>query len=220
MGGMITSWGLKKQKMVALSSTEAEYYAYLNCCQEALFMQNMLYELFGKWLTVIIEEDNMGVIFLIKNQQVSAWTKHIDIHAHWIHDLQASNWVVPLYVRTDENLSDGLMKNSAEKLFTKHSTAMHTGTLPCWREDDKDTGHGSVNPLGSSVCPVMSINSGVAVMVNPGRELRESHSGRRDKPEQVKNDANTYKVQDDQAGWTLVVRKKAERAKRVKYLQR
>ena len=82
---------------------------------------------------------------------------------------------------------------------------MRTGTLPCWREDDKDTGHGSVNPLGSSVCPAMSINSGVAVMVNPGRELRESHSGRRDKPEQVKNDANTYKVQDDQAGWTLVV---------------
>ena len=48
LGGMITSWSSKKQQTVALSSTGAEYYSYSAGCQEAMFTNMLLRELFGK----------------------------------------------------------------------------------------------------------------------------------------------------------------------------
>ena len=39
------SWGTKKQKTVALSSTEAEYMALLEGTKEAVYLQNFLQEI-------------------------------------------------------------------------------------------------------------------------------------------------------------------------------
>jgi hypothetical protein len=47
--------------------------------QEAVFTQNLVEELIGQKKPAIIYEDNLGTIFLVKNQQVSSRTKHIDI---------------------------------------------------------------------------------------------------------------------------------------------
>jgi hypothetical protein len=43
----------------------------------------------GERKPAIIYEDNLGAIFLVKNQQVSARTKHIDIRHHFMRELQA-----------------------------------------------------------------------------------------------------------------------------------
>jgi hypothetical protein len=85
VGGMITSWSSKKQSTVSLSSTEAEYQALSECAQEAMFTRNLITEITGETQPpAIIYEDNLGAIFLSKNSQVSARTKHIDVRHHFI----------------------------------------------------------------------------------------------------------------------------------------
>jgi hypothetical protein len=88
LGGMSNNWTSKKQHTVSLSSSEAEYQALSECVQEAVFTQNLVEELTGQRKPAIIYEDNLGTIFLVKNQQVSVRTKHIDIRHHFMRDLQ------------------------------------------------------------------------------------------------------------------------------------
>jgi hypothetical protein len=88
LGGMTNNWTSKKQNTVSLSSSEAEYQALSECVQESVFTPNLVEELTGKRKLAIIYEDNLGTIFLVKNQQVSSRTNHIDIRYHYMRDLQ------------------------------------------------------------------------------------------------------------------------------------
>jgi hypothetical protein len=76
IGVTISNWTSKKQGAVTLSSTESEYYALSECVQEAMFSQNLLMELTKMKQTAIIYKDNLGAVFLTKNQQFSQKTKN------------------------------------------------------------------------------------------------------------------------------------------------
>jgi hypothetical protein len=137
LGGMITQWSSKKQQTVALSTTESEWISYVECCQEAMFTNMLLEELFHKKETAIIYEDNMGAIFLIRNQQTTARTKHLDYRKHFVRDLHERKEVEARFVRSDNNASDPQTKNTIEKIHTKHTRNIRNGTLECSREDVK-----------------------------------------------------------------------------------
>jgi hypothetical protein len=64
-----------------------EYQALSECVQEAVITQNLVEELTGQRKPTIIYEDNLGTIFLVKNQQVSSRNKHIDIRHHFMREL-------------------------------------------------------------------------------------------------------------------------------------
>jgi hypothetical protein len=70
--------------------------------QESVFTQNLVEELTGKRKSAIIYEDNLGTIFLVKNQQVSSRTKHIDIIHHYMRDLQ-DNQVLDVRFKRSKN---------------------------------------------------------------------------------------------------------------------
>ena len=81
MSGGCVSWKSKKQRTVALSSTEAEYRALSEATQEAVWLKAFLCELgeMSSDTAVKIYEDNQGSIALAKNPQYHNRTKHIDI---------------------------------------------------------------------------------------------------------------------------------------------
>jgi hypothetical protein len=83
----------------------------------------------------IIFEDNLGAIFLAKNAQVSARTKHIDVRHHFIRDLIKEKQLTIKFVKSEDNPADIMTKNTNRDLFQKHSKNITHGTLPCWRED-------------------------------------------------------------------------------------
>ena len=136
LGGMITNWSSKKQSTVSLSSTQAEYQALSECAQESVFTQNLIIEMTGEKLMSIIYEDNLGAIYLVKNQQVSPRTKHIDIRHHYLRELQGDRLDVR-FVRSEDNSSDIMTKNTARELFEKHAKRIREGLLSCWKEDVK-----------------------------------------------------------------------------------
>jgi hypothetical protein len=122
---------------VALSSTESEYQSLSDCAQEAMFTQNLLYEITGTKLMAIIYEDNLGAIYLTRNQQVSARTKHIDIRHHYMRDLLTEKRMDVRFLKSGDNSSDICTKNTPRDIQEKHTEKIKTGMLDCWKEDVK-----------------------------------------------------------------------------------
>ena len=90
-GGAIT-WRSKKQTMVALSSTEAEYIALAEAVREACWLRNLYDELgYPQYNPTIIRGDNNGSIAMARNPQFHQRSKHIAIRWHLIHYLINDN---------------------------------------------------------------------------------------------------------------------------------
>lgn len=83
-GGAPISWCSRKQSIVALSSTKAEFIAAAECCKETLYLKNLIEELCGHKADVILNIDNQSAIRLIETRKLNRRSKHIDVRYHFI----------------------------------------------------------------------------------------------------------------------------------------
>ncbi|UYV81671.1 hypothetical protein LAZ67_20001885 [Cordylochernes scorpioides] len=114
LGGAAISWCSRKQKCVALSTAEAEYYAMCEAAKEALWFTSFMEEIgVGdfKESPLKIYIDNQGAMFLAENEVVSERSKHIDIRHFFIRDLIKDGNLSFVYVPTEENPADLFTKN-------------------------------------------------------------------------------------------------------------
>ena len=79
MGAGAITWSSKKQYIVALLSTEAEYVAQTHAVKEAMYLRAFVQEIHGLDKLIAINCDNQGAIALSKDNKFHARTKHIDI---------------------------------------------------------------------------------------------------------------------------------------------
>jgi hypothetical protein len=87
MGGGAVTWRSKKQTMIALSSTEAEYVALCEAGHKACWLRNLMEELGEPQLSpTLIKGDNNGSIAMARNPQFHKRSKHIATRWHWIRD--------------------------------------------------------------------------------------------------------------------------------------
>ncbi|GJU15609.1 retrovirus-related pol polyprotein from transposon TNT 1-94, partial [Tanacetum coccineum] len=86
MGCCLTSWFLKKQIALAISTTEAEYVSAGKACQQALWMKQALIDYGVRLDDIPIMCDNKGAIELSKNLVQHSRTKHIEIRHHFLRD--------------------------------------------------------------------------------------------------------------------------------------
>jgi len=83
----MTSWCNKKQKFVALSSSEAKYMATSKATCEAIWLRKLLVNLSKKRMEATkILCDNQSCIKLSENPMFHDRSKHIDIQCHFIRD--------------------------------------------------------------------------------------------------------------------------------------
>ncbi|CAB0041973.1 unnamed protein product [Trichogramma brassicae] len=105
------SWCSKKQKSVALSSTEAEYMSLSDAAKEAIFLSNLLKELgFDDLARMTVYNDNQSAAKLASNPVFHARSKHIDIRAHFIREVLKDGKFDLKYLSTDEMTADILTK--------------------------------------------------------------------------------------------------------------
>jgi hypothetical protein len=135
LGGMTTNWTSKKQHTVSLISSEVEYQALSECVPEAVFTQNLVEELTGQKKPTIIYENNLGTIFLVKNQQVSSRTKHIDIRHHCMRDPHDKNEFDVIFKRSENNSAEIMTKKTMRDVHDQHTQQVRNDTLPFWTED-------------------------------------------------------------------------------------
>jgi hypothetical protein len=87
LGDGATTWNSQKQRVVALSSCEAEYIIGLMVTCQAVWMERLLEELTGIELAAPrIMMDNTSVIALSKNLVLHARSKHIKTKFHYIRE--------------------------------------------------------------------------------------------------------------------------------------
>lgn len=111
MGGGAVSWLSQRQKVVALSTTEAEYMAAADAARHLSWMRSFLFEIFLLYpgpTTLCI--DNTSAIANATNEGIKSRLKHIDRRHHYVRELVESGKVAIKQVSTDEMLADYLTK--------------------------------------------------------------------------------------------------------------
>ncbi|GJW73558.1 putative ribonuclease H-like domain-containing protein [Tanacetum coccineum] len=110
LGRRLVSWQCKKQTIVAISSTEAEYVAAASCCAQVLWMQNQLLDYGFNFMNTEIHIDNESTICIVRNPVFHSKTKHIQIRHHFIRDCYEQRLINVVKVHTDDNVADLLTK--------------------------------------------------------------------------------------------------------------
>ena len=122
-------WASRKQSVVSLSSTEAEYIALTLAVKEVLWLRTLFLELVaprhGKEISAI-PFANQGAIALSKNPGFHTRSKHGDIRYHFIKDhLNGDTGTINLlYCPTDEMTADLLTKGLPWGHREKHTAGM------------------------------------------------------------------------------------------------
>ena len=114
IGSCLVSWGSRSQKLVTLSSSEAEYVAVSEVAREVLHVKNIL-EFMNVEMKypITILCDNVGAIYLSNNCETRR-TKHIDLKYHFVREFVEDGVLKVVFVRSSENLSDPFTKNVGE----------------------------------------------------------------------------------------------------------
>ena len=118
LGNSLINWSSKKQSMVALSTTEAEYIAATSACQEITWLRRIVEELQLKQPEAItLYEDNAGCIQTAKNPIFHARTKHFDIKLHYIRQQIHEGRIALHYIESKEQLADIMTKQINRQQF-------------------------------------------------------------------------------------------------------
>lgn len=109
--GATISWASRKQTCVALSSTESEYVALAEGCQEVVWLRRLLEDFNEKQSDpTIILEDNQSCLKATENEKFSKRTKHIDTKFHFVKNYQEESITKYEYCPTEHMVADMLTK--------------------------------------------------------------------------------------------------------------
>ncbi|RVW58893.1 Retrovirus-related Pol polyprotein from transposon TNT 1-94 [Vitis vinifera] len=117
LGGTAISWTSNLQKIVTLSTTEAEYVAATEAGKEMIWLHGFLDELGKKQEMGILHSDSQSAIFLAKNSAFHSKSKHIQTKYHFIRYLVEDKLVILEKICGSKNPADMLTKGvTIEKL--------------------------------------------------------------------------------------------------------
>ena len=111
LGGGVVTWQSQKQKIVALSSCEAEYVAIAAATCQGLWLSRLLEDITGTSPAQFkLLVDNKSAIALSKNPVHHDLSKHIDVKFHFVRDCMEKKQVEIDHVGTQDQLADALTK--------------------------------------------------------------------------------------------------------------
>ncbi|GAU29902.1 hypothetical protein TSUD_379930 [Trifolium subterraneum] len=120
LGTGAISWSSKKQPIVTLSTTEAEYVAAAVCACQCIWLKNVLNHL---QIThnngIVIYCDNSSSIKLSKNPIMHGRCKHIDVRFHFLRNLTKDGIVELKHCKSQEQLADLMTKPLKLEAFLK-----------------------------------------------------------------------------------------------------
>eukprot|EP00253_Pinus_taeda_P009593 PITA_09593 len=115
---VFSQWMSKKQSVVALSTTEAEYMAATHASKEAVWLQRLCSSMGLVQGAIGIDCDSQSAIFLAKNPAYHSKTKHIDVQYHFVRDMIEDKKVLLVKVDTLKNTTDALTKYVSSENFS------------------------------------------------------------------------------------------------------
>jgi hypothetical protein len=137
LAGGAVCWESRKQTMVALSTTEAEYVSLSICTKRAIVLYKIVSEILGargyrelfNINTVCIFNDNQSAVKNANCKDVRERSKHIDIRYHFVKEAVEQGLVTVVYMSTENMLADILTKPLVK---SKHHTFFQGLNLLNW----------------------------------------------------------------------------------------
>jgi len=118
LNGDPVSWSSKKQRVVALSTCEAELYAEAAAIQEVLWLRGLMKELGLHTATgSTVFGDNQSTIAVSKNGVKGERTKHVDVKYHFVTETVEAGKVKLQWVPTTKQQADIFTKPLAPAIF-------------------------------------------------------------------------------------------------------
>ncbi|XP_042010609.1 uncharacterized mitochondrial protein AtMg00810-like [Salvia splendens] len=130
VGGNLVTWRSKKQKVVALSSAEAEFRGIKSGLTEILWLKRLMTELelmpSGPCKLFC---DNKAAISISENPVQHDRTKHVEVDRHFIKDNIEAKVVELPFVRSEDQLADILTKAVDSRSFHEEHCCI-LGAIP------------------------------------------------------------------------------------------
>lgn len=125
LGGSTVCWRTRRQKSVALSTTEAEYMAMADCSKHIVWFRKLIYVLSHSrpiptdilMPPSALFNDNNGAVFLSQEAAVNSRSKHIDIRHHYIRELVKNEIICPTQIDTKAMPADYLTKAATKPVL-------------------------------------------------------------------------------------------------------
>jgi hypothetical protein len=120
LNGATISLSSKKQTIVTLSTTEAEFIAAASCVCQGIWLRGILEEVkYTQQGLIMLFCDNSSTIKLSKNPVLHGRSKHIDVRFHFLRDLTKEGKVELVHCRSVEQIADILTKPLKAESFMK-----------------------------------------------------------------------------------------------------
>jgi hypothetical protein len=118
INGDAVSWSSKKQRVVALSTCEAELYAESAAIQEVLWLRGLMEEL-GLHVQTgsIVYGDNQSTIAVSENGVKGERTKHVDVKYHFVTETVERGAVKLRWIPTTQQQADIFTKALAAPVY-------------------------------------------------------------------------------------------------------
>ncbi|GAA5918472.1 hypothetical protein JCM5296_002729, partial [Sporobolomyces johnsonii] len=145
------SWLSRRQRSVAISSTEAEYMALSEAAREGVWLRSLLVDVgFPLPSPTLIRGDNSGSLLLADHPTSHSRTKHIAVHFHFTREKVEEGIVDLKWVPTGEMVADMLTKGlgTAKHLLFRR----RCGLRDCHREGGYETEEGDGDAMKSGDC--------------------------------------------------------------------
>ena len=130
----------RKQKIVTLSSTEAEFVGIVEAMKSALFVDSIIKfcERSEEEIVITLKNDNQSAIQMLSNQRNGhCRTRHIHTRYHFLRFYIEEGKLEVKYERSSELLADVLTKPLGRNAFEKHmKKLMNHETVTCRKESE------------------------------------------------------------------------------------
>ena len=127
-GGPV-AWSSRKQKCIALSTTEAEYVAGAEASATAIWLRCLCGDLNGVDQTVPMFCDNNGAVLLAHNPEFHPKTKHIQNKYHFIRRAVEEKKITVTHIRAEDQLADIFTKPLPKVTFESMRARIGVGSL-------------------------------------------------------------------------------------------
>ena len=125
LGSNLVTWTSQKQKIVALSSCEAEYVAAAAAACQGVWLSRLIGDLLGtKEASVKLLMDNKSAIALSKNPVHHDRSKHIDTKFHFIRECIEEGKVEVYHIGMADQLADIFTKALGRARFLELRRAL------------------------------------------------------------------------------------------------
>jgi len=119
LGESPISWKSQLQKIVTLSTAEAEYVSLTECVKQGMRFRNLFKEMINKDIKIKIMVDNKACIAIAQDTNSKGRCKHIDTRYKFIQEDIVNNKIVLEYINTEDMLADPLTKSIPGIKMTK-----------------------------------------------------------------------------------------------------